>query len=352
MSSRKPLTARAKIALSLALLVVLALIASLIIRVPYVILRPGEAPNTLGELDGKKILTVSGTKTYPTSGGLHFTTVALYGGPDNRPSALEWLAAKTSDTAEIYPESAFFAPTDTKAQVQKQNQADMTNSQSSAEVVAARAAGFTVPEKIEVAAVLKGSDAAKVVKVGDIITSVNATQIKDSPGLAAAMKKVTPGDAVKLGITRGGKAQTLTVKTRKLDGRAIMGLGLNPHANMPFNVTMNVGDVGGPSAGLMFTLAIYDEVTPGALTGGKQIAGTGEMSASGEVGAIGGVREKIVGAKESNATSFLTPAANCAELKGHVPDGITAYRVSTITDAISVVKKIAANDTKDLATCG
>lgn len=352
MSSRVPRSARAKTLLVLAIVCVVAFIASLMIRVPYVILRPGDAPNTLGEIRGKKVLTISGTKTYPTSGGLHFTTVALYGGPGNRPSALEYLAAKMSDEAQIFPESMFFAPSDTREKVKQQNTQDMTNSQTAAEVVAARQAGFSVPEKIEIASVMESTDAAKYVKKGDYITAVNGAAIKDSPTLAAQMNKVKPGGTVTLAVTRAGKPMTFRLKTKNVDGRAIMGLGLNPHATMPFTVKVNVGEVGGPSAGLMFTLAIYDEVTPGPLTGGKNIAGTGEMAATGEVGPIGGIREKVIGAKKSGATAFLAPADNCDDLKGHVPEGISAYRVSTIGDAITAVKKIAANDTKSLATCG
>ena len=352
MSSQPTRSRGVKVALILAILLGLAFIVSLIIRVPYVILRPGEAPNTLGVYEGKKVLTVSGTKTYPTSGGLHFTTVAFYGGPGSRPSAFAYLAAQLSDEAQIFPESAFFSPKDTRESVQRQNKADMTNSQSSAEVVAARKAGFTVPEKIEIADVAADSDAARVVKKGDVITKINDTPIKDSPTLASVMKKVKPGESVRLTVQRGGNEQTFTVATREYQGRAIMGLALNPKASLPFKVHVNVGSVGGPSAGLMFTLAIYDMVTPGALTGGQQIAGTGEMAATGQVGPIGGVREKVIGAKSSGATSFLTPADNCSELKGQVPDGIVAYRVSTIDDAISTVDKIGKKQTQGLPTCG
>lgn len=343
---------RTKIVLGVFLLVVVALIASVAIKVPYVILRPGPAPNTLGELNGKRILSVTGTKTYPTSGTLRFTTVSMYGGPGNRPSALEYAFARLDSNAQIYRESDLFAPTTTKEQVQKENAAEMTGSQSAAEVVAARKAGFTVPETIVIAEISDKVEARKMLKAKDVIKSVNGVAVPDSPSLQREMKKVKPGDKVKLGITRSGKAMTFDVPTQKVDGRAVMGLALDPKATMPFKVTMAVGDVGGPSAGMMFTLAIYDTVTPGALTGGKQIAGTGTMASTGEVGPIGGIREKVVGAREQGATSFLAPADNCAELKGHVPGGLSVYRVATIDDAIKAVEGIAKNDTAGLTRCG
>lgn len=346
------LSRRATVLLALATVLVVAFAASLLVKVPYVILKPGPAPNTLGKLDGKQILTVTGTKTYPTAGQLHFTTVSMYGGPGNRPSWLEYQLAKLSSHAQVYKESDLFAPKTTQQQVQQENEAEMTGSQSSAEVVAAREAGFTVPETIVIAAIAPKAPAHTMLHAKDVITSVNGVKIPDSPTLQRQMKKVKPGQQVTLGITRAGKPMTFQVPTSNDDGRAVMGLLLDPQAKMPFAVHLNVGDVGGPSAGMMFTLAIYDTVTPGALTGGKDIAGTGTVDSAGDVGPIGGIREKVVGARDSGATAFLAPADNCAELKGHVPSGLTVYRVSTVDQAIKTVKGIAANSTSGFSRCG
>ena len=346
------LTRRTKLLAGLLVLLLAAFAVALIVKVPYVILRPGPAPNTLGDFDGKQVLRVSGVKTYPTSGGLHFTTVSMYGGPGNRPSAFEYLSARLESDAEIYPESDLFAPQTTQEQVKKENSAEMTGSQSAAEVVAARKAGYSVPETIQIVGIADRAAAKKMLRVGDVITTVNGVRIPDSPSLQREMKKVTAGEPVTLGITRGAKAMTFRVPTTKVDGRAVMGLALNPKASMPFRVDISVGDVGGPSAGTMFTLAIYDRVTPGALTGGKQIAGTGTMNSAGEVGPIGGIKEKVVGARKGGASSFLAPAGNCAELKGKVPDGLTVYRVATIDQAIATVKGIAKNDTAAFTRCG
>ena len=186
--------------------VLLAVVAGFGIKVPYVILRPGPAPNTLGTFEGKKVLTLSGAKTYPTSGGLHFTTVSMVGGPGNRPSLIEYGLAKLDDHAQIYEESQLFAPQTTREQVQQQNEAEMTGSQSSAEVVAARQAGYDVPEMIEIAGISdSASEAKKLLRVKDVIVSVNGVKIADSLSLQREMKKVTPGQKVQLGITRGGK---------------------------------------------------------------------------------------------------------------------------------------------------
>jgi PDZ domain-containing protein len=110
----------------------------------------------------------------------------------------------------------------------------------------------------------------------------------------------------------------------------------------PFNVRIRVGDIGGPSAGLMFALGIVDKLTPGNLTGGKFVAGTGEISADGTVGAIGGIQQKMIGARQAGATVFLTPAGNCADTAGAVPQGMRLVRVSTLAGAMSGLKALAA----------
>lgn len=344
---------RTKVMLALALLLVAAIIAGFGITVPYVILRPGPAPNTLGSFDGQKVITITGAPTYPTTGGLHFTTVSMYGGPGNRPNLIEYGMARLDSDAQIYRESQLFTPQQTQKQVQEENEAEMTGSQSAAEVVAARKAGFTVPETIRIVGIADGaSEAKRLVRPKDVIASINGVAVKDSPALQREMAKVKPGTSVRLGVTRAGKPMTFTLPTHESSGRAVMGLALDPDAQMPFKVAISVGDVGGPSAGMMFTLAIYDELTRGPLTGGKQIAGTGTMDAAGQVGAIGGIQEKVVGARDNGATVFLAPAANCSELKGHVPGGLSVYSVATIDDAIKTVKGVASNTTQGLPRCG
>ena len=131
-------------------------------------------------------------------------------------------------------------------------------------------------------------------------------------------------------------------------------IGIQPGAtyDFPFDVTVNLGTVGGPSAGMMLALGTYDKLTPGALTGGERIAGTGTITADGEVGAIGGIRQKMYGAQEADADWFLAPAANCNEVVGHVPGGLEVFAVTTLDDALEVVETVAAGgDTSSLARC-
>jgi PDZ domain-containing protein len=120
----------------------------------------------------------------------------------------------------------------------------------------------------------------------------------------------------------------------------------------PFDVEISLEKVGGPSAGLMFSLGIIDTVTPGDLTGGKHIAGTGTISPDGLVGPIGGIEQKLQGARAGGATLFLAPAANCQEVAGRIPDGLQVVRVETLAEARDAVERAGnGQDTSGLPAC-
>ena len=110
----------------------------------------------------------------------------------------------------------------------------------------------------------------------------------------------------------------------------------------PFPVKINVGAIGGPSAGLMFALGIVDKLTPGGMTGGRFIAGTGEIAANGTVGPIGGIQQKMAGARAAGATVFLTPAANCPDTAGAVPQGLRLIKVYTLASAVRDLRALGA----------
>ena len=108
----------------------------------------------------------------------------------------------------------------------------------------------------------------------------------------------------------------------------------------PFKVTIQIGQIGGPSAGTMFALGIIDKISPENLTGGKFIAGTGEISANGAVSPIGGIQQKMIAARDAGATVFLAPASNCSDTRGAVPAGLRVVKVSTLSGAVSALQSI------------
>ncbi|MEO8851020.1 MAG: PDZ domain-containing protein [Allobranchiibius sp.] len=337
----------------LAVVAVLVVAALNLIHLPVAILRPGPAQDTLGKVGGKPVIAISGHPTYPTTGSLDFTTVSLAGGPQYPVSIWQWAQAHLNSDAEIGPVADYFPKDVTSKQVQQQGAADMAGSQQTAQVLALRTAGIDVPETISVGLLTPGSPAAKQLKVKDIIRSIDGTALTRLGGAQDVLDKVTPGSSVTVAITRAGKAMTLTVPTVKATQGKGARLGFYPVPNytLPFKVDVNAGDVGGPSAGTMFTLAIYDKITPGPLTGGNKIAGTGTIAEDGTIGPIGGIRQKMIGAKNAGAKYFLAPVSDCTEARGHVPSGLTVVRVGTFAEALASVKRVASNKVAGLPTC-
>lgn len=345
---------RGNLLTALAVLLAIIAVAVNVIHVPYVILKPGPATNTLGKLNGKEIVSISGAKTYPTSGSLDFTTVTMSGGPAYPVTVMNWLTAKFfDDHAEIDPESDWFPKGVTSQQVQQESTAQMTDAQQTATALALRKAGYPVPEDVTIGMIDTSGKypAQKYFKIDDQLVSLNGSKITDLASVHAAMDKVKPGSTVVVVVVRGGKTMTLQVPTADVQGRAVFGIQLNPIYHPKQQVTVSVGDVGGPSAGLMFALTIYDKLTPGALTGGKRIAGTGTIDEAGDVGPIGGIRQKMVGATGVGAKFFLAPAGDCSEVVGHIPDGLTVIKVDSFDQARADVEKIAAGTTTGFPAC-
>lgn len=332
--------------------VALILAAALVwLPLPYVIFSPGPVTDTLGKIDGQPIIDVTGASTYPTSGELFFTTVRMNGGPGRRVNVYDLVAAKLDDTTEVVDESLVFPEDATQESVEAESTAEMANSQQVAAAVAQRALGKKVPVEISVDSVVKDGPSEGIVEKGDIILRVDGADAASPAAVRQAVLDHSPGEPVELVVRRSGAEKTLTVTTRKMGDRAIIGIVMAMRYELPIPVDIHAGAVGGPSAGMIFTLAIYDVLTPGSLTGGKAVAGSGTIADDGSVGPIGGIRQKLVGAERGGARWFLVAAANCGEVVGHVPDGMTVVKVATFTEALRAVESIAKGATDTLPAC-
>lgn len=330
----------------------IALVAlSTMVGLPYVVMKPGPVTNTLGKLSGKQLITVQGAQTYPSRGALDFTTVRVAGGPGFRVTVWDLLEAAVNPSEDIVPEAAYFPKGVTSKQVEEQSAAEMVDSQQEAVAVALRATGATVTQHIVIAQVAKDAPSAAQLKEGDELVSVDGAAVESSVAVRSAIAKHQAGQSVRLGLLRDGKPVEVMARTRDSGGRTTVGVFLSLRFESPVKVTINAGEVGGPSAGTMFALGVYDLLTPGPLTGGKQVAGTGTIDATGTVGPIGGIRQKLVGARNGGATWFLAPADNCDEVVGHVPDGLRVVKIATFAQARGAVEKIAAGQGSTLDTC-
>jgi PDZ domain-containing protein len=331
--------------------IVLGALMSLI-HLPYAVLQPGPVTNTLGNgPGGKPLITVAGKETYPTTGALNFTTVAVLGGPRNPVNGWAWVAGLRDRTNEVVPEEEIFPQGVTSKEVDAESAAEMADSQQEAIAVALRALGQKVPEVVSISALAKDSPSKGVLRAGDVVVSIDGKAVASSDAVRTAIRTRKPGQSVAMTVRRDGKEKVVNITTIASQGRAVVGVLLRTAFVFPTKVSINAGDVGGPSAGLMFSLAVYDKLTPGALTGGANIAGTGTIDSVGTVGKIGGIQQKLVGAKRGGATWFLAPAGNCDEVVGHVPDGLSVVKVATFTQARDAVEAIAAKHTASLPRC-
>lgn len=318
-------------------------------RVVYV---PGPVYDTLGEINGTSVISVDQElDTFDTDGHLYFTTIRLRGGPGDPLSAWDWLRAELDSSATVVSRQDVFPDDVTSDQVREQNTELMLHSQDDAAVVALRATGLEIAERVVVAQVIVDAPADGVLHVDDQITQVAGLDVADAEGVRNQIQEVTPGQTVPITLMREGEEVTLDVPTTEDEetGRTIVGVYLAPVYDNPHDVTIDAGNVGGPSAGLMFSLAVYDEITPGPLTQGLAVAGTGTITGNGDVGGIGGVTQKMYAAQEADAQLFLVPASNCDEVVGAEPAGLVVAPVATFEEALQVMETVAGHTDGDLS---
>ena len=318
---------------------------------PYVIESPGPAFNVLGSDQKEPIITVSGAKTYPTSGALDLLTVNVLGSPGATPTWLQIFTAWLDPSSVVEPLDAIFPPNQNASDVERQNALMFSDSQQQATAAALKELGYQYKYRVYVDSVPKGTPAAGILKPGDFIETAAGKTVNGVAALRAAVQ-TTKGQPVVITGTRNGKPFSVTVKPRVLAGVYKIGAFVGTKFVFPIDVSLRLADVGGPSGGTMFALGIYDTLTPGSLTGGQMIAGTGTIDESGKVGPIGGIRQKLYGAQRAGAAWFLAPAENCSEVVGHVPGGIQVVSIKTFSDALTAVKQIAAkHSVSGLPTC-
>ncbi|GGS64721.1 hypothetical protein GCM10010156_24540 [Planobispora rosea] len=314
-------------------------VAGTVLPVPYVVLSPGPTENTIGDVEGKPVISITGRQTYPTDGKLSLVTVAYQGGPGTRIDLFTALRGWVDPAIAVVPEETIFPPTTTAEQVEERNTQEMTNSQDDATAAALTELKIDYTALVVVAGTEKGFPAHGKFTQGDEIVSVDGVPVTDRRMIASTVQKHKVGEQVTFVVKRGGKDVTVTVPTVAAEegGAPVVGITMGIRYKFPFDVDISVGDVGGPSAGMMFSLGIMDKLTPGSMTGGKSIAGTGTITPDGVVGSIGGIQQKMVGAREAGATIFLTPAENCAEALAAAPDGLTLVKVKTLHEAVQAL---------------
>jgi len=332
-------------------LVLAMLVYAGVAPLPYATYAPGTTINVLGtDADDAEIIQVDGAKTYRDDGQLRMTTVSL-SRPRSDLGLISLMGTWFDPDEAVLPYGAVYGEEETPDTTQRDGAVQMVTSQDAAIEVALRKLGYDVPTTLSVVYVEKGLPADGKLRVRDEIRSVDGDDVTSPQQLATAVKAA--GDQpIEIGIVRGGKRERVSVTPREVDGSPLIGVTSGVGYDFPFDVSVNIDPrIGGPSAGLVFSLAIYDTLTPGSLTGGHAIAGTGEIEPDGTVGPIGGIAQKIAGARDEGAELFLVPADNCAAALDADPGDMRLMRADSMSDVVDALESYADDTDADLPTC-
>ncbi|MCS3842066.1 PDZ domain-containing protein [Microbacterium sp. AK031] len=339
----------------------MALVVLTFLPTPYVIQRPGPVYDTLGSAageDGEEVplIAIDGAATFETSGSLNLLTVQVVGNRERTPSWFELALAWMNSSRAVIPIDAVFPEGVTNEDRDERNAALMVDSQHEATAAALNELGYDTGAEVKVVDAVDGSPADGVLEEGDVITEIDGAKVTSAAELRAAIQDAE-GTTVELTVLRGDEQPIGVELTPELHTEGgvdtwLIGITLTTEYDFPIDVTIQLDNVGGPSAGMMFALGIIDELTPGEMTGGNDIAGTGTIDAAGTVGPIGGIRQKLYGAVDAGADYFLAPASNCDEVVGHVPDGLQAISTATLEESLDALEVIANDgDVDALPTC-
>ena len=283
-----------------------------VVTVPYVSLGPGPTFNTIGVFDGKKVVDIKGTDVHETKGHLDMTTVSQRDGLTLGQALTLWMSGRE----QLVPRDLVYPPEKSKDEIDKANTQEFKRSEDSAEYAALGYLKYASAVTVET--VNKDGASTGKLKEGDAIDAVNGTPVSNLEQFQALMEKTKPGDEVILDFRRKNAPPGIaTVKLGSAPDKkqGVLGIAVVDAPWAPFTIDFNLANVGGPSAGLVFSLAVIDKLTTGDLSGDKFVAGTGTIDADGKVGSIGGITHKIVAAHDAGASVFLVPADNCDEAK-------------------------------------
>lgn len=326
-------------------------LAALAVPLPYVTYAPGPTYDILSSRDGQERVRVTGREAYHDEGELRLTTIYV-DQPQDRIGLLRLVSAYLDPDEAVYPYSAVYAPDETDESNDVESAVQMVSSQDAAVAAAMGQLDLDVTEVVEVLHVVPDLPADGKLEVRDQLVRVGDTDITTAQDVVTAVDAAPAGQPLVFVVRRDGEELTVEVTPRTVDGDKRVGITPGPGFDFPFEVSVDIDSaVGGPSAGLMFALAIYDTLTPGSLTGEGAVAGTGTVDAEGTVGRIGGVQQKIAGARDAGAELFLVPAGNCPDVGGVDPEDMRLTAAATLEDAVRSVQAWAEDPDADLPTC-
>lgn len=318
---------------------------------PYVIYAPGLTVDVLGTDDGEELISVSGAEAHRDDGQLRFTTV-LVTQPESAVNLFQLLGAWLDDDDAVYPYDAVYGPEDTDTSEDEEGAFQMATSQDNAIAVALTELGYDVNPTPVVSRVIEGAPADGELEVDDHLLAINGMEVTSIEAAGQAVDDTPDDQPVELRIQRGADERTVSITRETVEGELRLGFEMRNSYRFPVDVEVGVDPaIGGPSAGLMFSLAIYDTLTEGSLTNGESVAGTGTIAGDGTVGPIGGIDQKIAGARQDGAGLFLVPADNCDDAYESPHGDMRLTRVATMSEAVAAIEAWAADPEADLPQC-
>jgi len=332
----------------------LLIVGLLVLPVPYVKQSPGPIFNTIGTFDDKELIAISGTETYAPDGTLGLVTVTERGGPFGILLLGEALLGWVNPDVAIVPRSALYPEELSEEQARTRNRVAFGNSQGNAISAALGHLGLPIVTSVLVSGVADDGPSVGLFEVGDQITGVQGEGVTTTEELVKKVRANSPGTEIEFDVIRQGAPRKIKVTSQAANddpNAASVGIFISNHVQAEFEIDFALDSIGGPSAGLMFALGIIDELTPGNLTKGEKVAGTGTVTPAGEVGPIGGLWQKLAAASNQDVEIFLLPADNCDDVNRSEFRGMPLVPVKNVTEAVNYLRKWAIDGADSLPRC-
>jgi PDZ domain-containing protein len=339
------------------LLTFMALVgAAVTLPVPYIRMAPGPTFNVICDVGNYPVIEITGTQTYPAAGEIDLTTVRESGGPRGGLTFVQAIGAWFSDSDAVVPQELIYPDDVTGEDLRRRQAVLFSTSGSNAVAAALNYLELPINTDVVVSGVELESPSTSVFEPRDIIVRMDGVTITEPGQVVDAVRAQPIGTTFNFEVRRevDGTASDIPLTVTSAanpDDPALpyIGITVSTLFTGDFDIRLNLEDVGGPSAGLVFSLGIIDKLTPEDLTDGKSIAATGTITPTGEVGPVGGIRQKMAGARAEGAELFLMPVRQCAEAQGRIPVGLTVVPVTTLAEAVDSIR--AWLDGKTLPTC-
>lgn len=330
--------------LTIALVLVFGIVAvSFNYPLPYYALAPGSARAVA------PLIEAGDAPVYPPEGEVLLTTISL-----QQVHPFEALRGWLRTDVDVLPEEEIRPPETSDQEYRQFNFQVMDESKQNAIVVALRRLGYEVKEKGEgalVEKVLPQFPAEGRLQPGDVITAIDGQPVQLVTDATKVISASRPGDVITISVKQpdGTEPREVAVPVAadpEQGGKTVLGVFLRSFKRdfeMPFDVDINSGSIGGPSAGLAFTLGVIDTLTEGELTGGRKVAVTGTIELDGRVGDVGGVAQKTSAVKAAGAEVFIVPAGEYEVARERAGSNLTVIKVTTLQEALDALGRLGGD---------